>query len=158
MYPFSEVDKKRLSLRDDTFWMRRALTEAQKAFDAGEVPVGAVIVAADQLVATGSNLVEMLRDATAHAEMIALGAAMQHFDTKYLPECTLYVTVEPCVMCMGALRWSRIRRIVFGAPDVKAGYTVLAPLSPHPSCEIVGGVLADEAATLMRDFFAARRS
>lgn len=141
----------------DEHWMRLALLEAREASERGEVPIGAIIVAGDRLIAKGSNLVETLKDATAHAEMLALGAAMQYYQSKYLADCTLYVTVEPCAMCMGAIRWSRIARVVYACSDPKAGYSVLAPRAPHPRCVIEQGLLEDEARDLMQTFFAKRR-
>ena len=139
--------------------MRQALREAQLAFDAGEVPVGAVVVAGGKILARGHNQVERLNDCTAHAEMIALTAAFNGLGAKYLPDATLYVTVEPCLMCCGALYWSKIGRVVFGAADAKNGYRRVAreqwPF--HPKTELSDGLLAEECAQLMKDFFAARR-
>lgn len=137
--------------------MRRALEEAQLAFDEGEIPIGAVITDGKSVIASAHNMVERLCDISAHAEMIALSAASLHFRSKYLPQCTLYVTIEPCAMCMGALRWSQISRIVFGAEDTKAGYKRFQTGIEHPKAIVESGLLADEAAVLMRNFFAARR-
>lgn len=137
--------------------MRRALEEAQLAFDEGEIPIGAVITDGKSVIASAHNMVERLCDISAHAEMIALSAASLHFRSKYLPQCTLYVTIEPCAMCMGALRWSQIGRIVFGAEDTKAGYKRFQTGIEHPKAIVQSGLLADEAAALMRNFFAARR-
>lgn len=137
--------------------MRRALEEAQLAFDEGEIPIGAVITDGKSVIASAHNMVERLCDISAHAEMIALSAASLHFRSKYLPQCTLYVTIEPCAMCMGALRWSQIGRIVFGAEDTKAGYKRFQTGIEHPKAIVESGLLADEAAALMRSFFAARR-
>lgn len=137
--------------------MRRALEEAQLAFDEGEIPIGAVITDGKSVIASAHNMVERLCDISAHAEMIALSAASLHFRSKYLPQCTLYVTIEPCAMCMGALRWSQIGRIVFGAEDIKAGYKRFQTGIEHPKAIVESGLLADEAAALMRNFFAARR-
>lgn len=137
--------------------MRRALEEAQLAFDEGEIPIGAVITDGKSVIASAHNMVERLCDISAHAEMIALSAASLHFRSKYLPQCTLYVTIEPCAMCMGALRWSQIGRIVFGAEDTKAGYKRFQTGIEHPKAIVESGLLADEAAALMRGFFAARR-
>ena len=139
--------------------MRAALREAEGAFAAGEVPVGAVVVWDGRIIGRGSNQVERLADSTAHAEMIALTAAFQAIGAKYLPEATLYVTVEPCLMCSGAMFWSKVSRIVYGAPDVKNGYRKFTgTVSPfHPKAELLSGLLQEECATLMKDFFAARR-
>lgn len=144
----------------DEFYMRMALAEAREALDRGEVPVGAVVVSGDRIVGRGHNLVENLCDVTAHAEMQAITAASETLGGKYLTDCTLYVTVEPCAMCAGALGWSQIGRIVYGAPDDKRGYRKVygserGPL--HPKTQIMGGVLARECATLMSDFFASLR-
>ena len=141
----------------DERFMRRALEEAQLAFDEGEIPIGAVITDGKSVIASAHNMVERLCDISAHAEMIALSAASLHFRSKYLPQCTLYVTIEPCAMCMGALRWSQIGRIVFGAEDTKAGYKRFQTGIEHPKAIVESGLLADEAAALMRSFFAARR-
>lgn len=141
----------------DERFMRRALEEAQLAFDEGEIPIGAVITDGKSVIASAHNMVERLCDISAHAEMIALSAASLHFRSKYLPQCTLYVTIEPCAMCMGALRWSQIGRIVFGAEDTKAGYKRFQTGIEHPKAIVQSGLLADEAAALMRNFFAARR-
>lgn len=144
---------------DDEYFMREALRQARLAYDAGEVPVGAVVVWDNKIIARGYNQVEQLNDSTAHAEMIALTAAFNTLGSKYLPEATIYVTVEPCLMCCGAIYWSKVGRIVYGAPDVKNGYHKVAgenwPF--HPKALLSHGVLADECAQLMRDFFAARR-
>lgn len=141
----------------DERFMRRALEEAQLAFDEGEIPIGAVITDGKSVIASAHNMVERLCDISAHAEMIALSAASLHFRSKYLPQCTLYVTIEPCAMCMGALRWSQIGRIVFGAEDTKAGYKRFQTGIEHPKAIVESGLLADEAVALMRGFFAARR-
>ncbi len=140
--------------------MRLAIAEAQAAAAEGEIPVGAVVVSAGRILGRGHNQTERFGDVTAHAEMLAIGAASSATGGKYLTDCTLYVTVEPCPMCAGAIGWSQIRRIVIGAPDVKHGYTVLAPAGTgffHPKAEIVSGVLAGECAALMKDFFQRRR-
>ena len=133
--------------------MRAAISEAQKAFDKGEVPIGAVVVAGGRIVGRGHNLVETLSDATAHAEMQALTAAMNAAGGKYIPECTIYVTVEPCAMCAGACSWAQIGRIVYGAPDPKKGFSVYSGSIPHPKTGITGGVLSVECAALMGSFF-----
>lgn len=145
--------------------MRMALREAQQAFDMGEVPVGAVVVWNDKVIARGHNQVELLNDCTAHAEMIALTSAFSELGSKYLPEGTLYVTVEPCLMCCGALHWSKIGRIVYGAADDKNGYRKYVKETSdqqpqhvfHPKTLLTKGVLADTCAQLMKDFFKQRR-
>ena len=144
---------------DDNYFMKAALREAQLAFDKGEIPIGAVVVSSEKILARGHNMTEQLKDVTAHAEMIALTAAFNGLGTKFLPDCTLYVTIEPCLMCAGALYWSRVSRIVYGAEDVKNGYqkTTGSNNPFHPKTVLVKGVLQDECAGLMRDFFAARR-
>lgn len=144
---------------DDEYFMRQALREAQLAYDADEVPVGAVVVWDNRIISRGHNQVERLQDSTAHAEMIALTAAFNGIGSKYLPEATLYVTVEPCLMCCGAIYWAKLNRIVYGAADAKNGYKrVVGDNFPfHPKATLVHGVLADECALLMRDFFAAKR-
>ncbi|MBQ5693204.1 MAG: nucleoside deaminase [Alistipes sp.] len=145
------------TLQSDEKYMRMAIIEAQKAFDSDEVPVGAVIVAGGRVVARAHNLVETLTDVTAHAEMQAITAAASSFGGKYLQDCTLYVTVEPCVMCAGALAWSQIGRIVYGAADPKRGYARFGKALLHPRTEVTSGVLADECEKLMIDFFAKLR-
>ena len=145
------------SLQIDEKYMRLAIIEAQKAFDSDEVPVGAVIVAGGKVVGRGHNLVETLTDVTAHAEMQAITAAASALGGKYLQGCTLYVTVEPCVMCAGALAWSQIGRIVYGAADPKRGYARIGHQLLHPRTEVVSGVLAAECEKLMTDFFAKLR-
>lgn len=142
---------------DDAFYMKQALCEAQKAGERGEIPVGAVVVCRDRIIARAHNLTEMLTDVTAHAEMQAITAAAATLGGKYLNECTLYVTVEPCVMCAGAIGWAQVKRLVFGAEDVKRGYQRYAPQALHPKTEVVKGVLADECAALMKSFFASKR-
>ena len=146
-----------LQTNDDQRFMRLAIDEAHKAFNEGEIPVGCVIVCNGQIVGRGHNLTETLQDVTAHAEIQAMTAAMQTLGSKYLPDCTLYVTLEPCVMCAGAIGWAQIRRLVFGAPDEKRGYQLLAPRALHPKCTVVQGILEEEASALMKQFFAARR-
>ena len=140
-------------------YMMQALHEAKKAYAAGEVPVGAIIVMNDRIIARGYNQVEKLTDSTAHAEILALTAAFNFLGSKYLPEAVLFVTVQPCLMCSGALYWSKIGALVYGAEDEKNGYKKVAgDTSPfHPKTIITGGVLKDECAVLMKDFFKARR-
>ena len=133
--------------------MRQALAEARRAFDLGEVPIGAVVVWGDRIVGRGHNLVETLNDPTAHAEMQALTAAMHAAGGKYLNECTLYVTVEPCVMCAGAAAWAQVGRIVYGTSDAKRGYSAAGGKLLHPETQVTAGVLAGECAALMEDFF-----
>jgi len=143
----------------DEYFMKEALRQAQAAYDAGEVPVGAVVVWDNKIISRGHNQVEQLNDCTAHAEMIALTAAFSTLGSKYLPEATLYVTVEPCLMCCGAMYWSKLARIVYGAEDVKNGYrkTTGDNFPFHPKAELVKGIMGGECAQLMKDFFAARR-
>jgi tRNA(adenine34) deaminase len=144
--------------RDDIYYMQQALKEAHLAFDKGEVPVGAVVVAGGQIIGRGHNQVELLKDPTAHAEMIALTAAFHYIGAKYLPDATLYVTVEPCVMCAGALYWSKVGAIVWGADDEKNGHRRIAVQSPfHPKAQIRSGVLQEPCARLMKEFFQVRR-
>lgn len=144
-------------MADDNFYMRKALEEAQKAFDMGEIPVGAVVVCRDTIIAKAHNLTERLTDVTAHAEMQAITAAAEYLGGKYLNECTLYVTVEPCIMCAGALGWSQLGRLVFGASDDKRGYQRFAPQALHPKTIVVKGVMEEDCAQLMKDFFKGRR-
>ncbi len=142
---------------DDTYYMKQALGEAQKAAERGEVPVGAVVVCKDRIIARAHNLTETLTDVTAHAEMQAITAAASSLGGKYLNECTLYVTVEPCVMCAGAIGWAQTGRLVFGASDEKRGYQRYAPQALHPKTQVSQGVLADECARLMKEFFLNKR-
>lgn len=142
----------------DEYFMRKALQEAQIAFEEEEVPIGAVVVCQNKVIGRGHNQVERLRDATAHAEMLAITAASNHLGSKYLDECTIFVTLEPCSMCAGALRWVRAQRIVFGASEPKFGYSNFSRELVHPKTEVVHGVLADEASALMRTFFQSRRN
>ena len=143
----------------DEHFMMQALKEAKTAYDAGEVPVGAVIVMNERIIARGHNQVEKLNDSTAHAEIIALTAAFNFLGSKYLPGASIYITIEPCLMCSGALYWSKIGRVVFGAEDQKNGYSrVAGKVSPfHPKTVLEKGVLKQECAQLMIDFFKARR-
>jgi len=141
----------------DEYFMNIALREAEVAFEKGEIPVGAVIVLNNTLIAKAHNLTQTLNDVTAHAEMQALTAASHHLGTKYLIDCVLYVTLEPCVMCAGALYWSQIGKVVYGAPDPKRGYSLVnAPLL-HPKTEVAKGVMAKESKALLEEFFKARR-
>lgn len=141
----------------DEEYMRQALEEARRAYAEDEVPIGAVIVCNGRIIARAHNLTETLRDATAHAEMQAITAAENHLGAKYLNECTLYVTVEPCPMCAGAIAWTQMGRLVYGAEDPKRGYRRYAPGVLHPKTEVAQGLLADEAAQLMQDFFRSKR-
>lgn len=137
----------------DNDYMQMALNEAQKAFEAGEVPVGCIIVAQNRVVGRGHNLTQTLSDVTAHAEMQAITAASQALGGKYLNECTLYVTVEPCVMCAGAIGWAQLKRLVYGTKDPKRGYSLLAPDALHPKTEVATGVLEADCQQLMETFF-----
>ena len=141
----------------DEKYMRMAIEEAERALKKREVPIGAIVVAGDRVIGRGHNLVETLMDATAHAEMQAITAAMSTLGGKYLNECSLYVTVEPCVMCGGALAWSQIGRIVYGTRDEKRGYSTYSERIMHPRTEVVEGVLREECEALMKQFFATLR-
>ena len=142
---------------DDKYFMRQALVEAKAAGEDGEIPIGAVMVCRNSIIARSHNLTETLHDVTAHAEMQAITAAAETIGGKYLSDCTLYVTVEPCVMCAGALGWSQISRIVYGASDPRRGYSRIAPDALHPRTEVVSGVLEEECRQLMVDFFKNKR-
>ena len=144
-------------IQDDERYMRLALEEAKKAFVLGEVPVGCVIVANGQVVGRGHNLTETLADVTAHAEIQAITAAANTLGGKYLSQCTLYVTVEPCIMCAGAIGWAQVRRVVFGATDEKRGFSFFAPKALHPKCTISTGILQDECRELVQTFFQRKR-
>lgn len=146
-----------LALFSDDYFMREALKEAQKAYDADEVPVGAVIVCANKIIARSHNLTERLTDVTAHAEMQAITSAAHFLNGKYLTDCILYVTLEPCVMCAGALAWSQITTIVYGASDTKRGYNLVGNNLLHPKTKIISGVLAADCAELMKSFFQKKR-
>jgi tRNA(adenine34) deaminase len=153
----------------DAYFMKLALAEAARAFEKGEVPVGALVVANDRIIARGHNLTEQLTDVTAHAEMQAITAAAHHLGGKYLHDCTLYVTLEPCLMCAGALYWSQISKVVYGASDPKRGGISVFPKKRddpskipscqplHPKTQLIGGVMATEATQLLQDFFAKKR-
>ena len=143
---------------DDIRYMQLALMEAQKAYAMGEVPVGCVIVANGQVVGRGHNLTETLVDVTAHAEIQAITAAAGSLGGKYLSQCTLYVTVEPCVMCAGAIGWAQVKRVVYGAADEKRGFTVFAPNALHPKCTVLSGVLESDCRELMQSFFTQKRT
>lgn len=137
--------------------MREALKEAQKAFDADEVPVGAVVVAENRIIARAHNLTEQLHDVTAHAEMQAITSAANALGGKYLTECTLYVTLEPCLMCAGALAWSQVSKIVFGASDPKKGFSLLEKNVLHPKTEVEKGLLMEDCEKILKDFFIQKR-
>ena len=144
-------------MADDKFYMRQALVEAQKAAERDEVPVGAVVVCRDRIIARAHNLTETLNDVTAHAEMQAITAAANYLGGKYLNDCTLCVTVEPCVMCAGAIAWAQMGRLVIGAMDDKRGYQKYAPHALHPKTLVVQDVMAEECASLMKEFFKRKR-
>lgn len=144
-------------MSQDEQFMRKALIEAQAAYDEGEIPIGAIIVCRDRIISRAHNLTETLNDVTAHAEMQAITAAANALGGKYLTDCTLYVTVEPCPMCAGAIGWAQIPRIVYGAPDEKRGYRKFAPNTFHPKATVVSGVLEEECRSLMQDFFKGKR-
>ncbi|MRT94753.1 nucleoside deaminase [Ancylomarina sp. 16SWW S1-10-2] len=141
----------------DEYFMRQALEEAHKAFDEGEIPVGAIVVSNNRIIARAHNLTERLNDVTAHAEMQAITAAANYLGGKYLKDCSLYVTLEPCSMCAGALAWSQISRVVYGASDSKRGFTAFSPSPLHPRTELVTGILEMESANLVKLFFAKKR-
>ncbi len=151
------MDHDKQPTNNDEQHMRRALTEAQAAMAAGEIPIGAVIVCRDRVIARAHNLTETLHDVTAHAEMQAITAAAEQLGGKYLTDCTLYVTVEPCAMCAGAIGWAQISRVVYGAPDDKRGYRLLAPNAMHPKTTVTAGVLESDCRQLMQDFFKSKR-
>lgn len=146
-----------LEVYDDEYFMRKALDEANFAFDMGEIPVGAVVVCQQKIIARGHNYTEKLKDITAHAEIIALTAASNYLDSKYLNDCTLYVTLEPCVMCAGALAWSQIGRVVYGASDEKRGFMRFGKELLHPKTVVAAGVLEEQAVDLMKRFFLDKR-
>ena len=145
-------------MENDIRYMQLALAEAKKAYAMGEVPVGCVIVADGQVVGRGHNLTETLDDVTAHAEMQAITAATNTLGGKYLTQCTLYVTVEPCMMCAGAIGWAQVKRVVYGAADEKRGFTVFAPNALHPKCTVLSGVLESDCRELMQSFFTQKRT
>lgn len=152
------MQKKRKNfMADDNFYMKQALQEAKCAFEEDEIPVGAVIVCGDRIIARAHNLTERLSDVTAHAEMQAITAASEYLGGKYLNDCTLYVTVEPCIMCAGALGWSQIGKVVYGATDEKRGFQRFAPQALHPKTQLVSGVMEEECAALMKEFFQRKR-
>lgn len=152
-YNFEEKD----TVKEDEHYMRLALEEAKKAYDSEEIPIGAVIVCQGRIVGRGHNLTEQLNDVTAHAEMQAFTAASQTLGGKYLKECTLYVTIEPCVMCAGAAYWTQIGRIVYGAAEEKRGFTTKSNNLLHPKTKLQNGILAADCAALMKRFFENKR-
>ena len=142
-----------MDLYSDEYFMREALKEASKALEISEVPVGAVIVCKNRIIARAHNQTEKLTDATAHAEMLAVTAAANYLGSKYLTECTLFVSLEPCVMCAGALHWVQLQRLVFGASDIQRGYTLVSSPLLHPKTEVINGVLGEESKKLLDQFF-----
>lgn len=146
-----------MEIYGDEYFMKLALQEAQRAIESHEVPIGAVIASGDQLLARCHNSTEMLTDVTAHAEILAITAASQNLGSKYLKDCTLYVTLEPCVMCAGALRWSQIGRVVFAAGDDKAGFMRYGKELLHPGTQLEMGIMMEESSRLLKSFFASRR-
>ena len=151
------MNNKEESINKDEHYMQMALLEAHKALDAGEIPIGAVIVCNDVIISRAHNLTETLCDVTAHAEMQAITSAANSLGGKYLSDCTLYVTIEPCTMCAGAIGWAQITRIVYGAADDKRGYHKYAPNALHPKASVTEGILADECKQLIIDFFKDKR-
>lgn len=145
------------NLKDDAYYMGLALQEAEKAMFAGEIPVGAVVVSNGTVIARAHNLTERLTDVTAHAEMQVITMAASSLGGKYLKDCTLYVTLEPCVMCAGAIGWAQVSRLVIGAGDSKKGYSLLAPNALHPKTEVVRGVQQEKSTELIQEFFAKKR-
>lgn len=143
--------------KQDEYFMRLALKEAMAAMDEGEIPIGAVVVCRDKVIARAHNLTETLHDVTAHAEMLAITAAANQIGGKYLQDCTLYVTVEPCVMCAGALGWAQAARVVYGCEDIKRGFNTYAPHALHPKANTTKGVLKEDCAELMQTFFRLKR-
>ena len=144
-------------MNDDERFMKEALAEARTALSADEIPIGAVVVADGRIIGRGHNLTETLNDVTAHAEMQAITAASEYHGAKYLSQCALYVTVEPCVMCAGAIGWSQLGKLVYGTADEKRGYTRFAPNALHPKTKVLKGIMEDEAAQMMKDFFKEKR-
>lgn len=142
---------------NDEYYMKIALTEAKMAAEEQEIPIGAIIVCQDQIIARAHNLTETLNDVTAHAEMQAITMASDFMGGKYLPDCTLYVTMEPCIMCAGAIGWAQIGRVVYGASDEKKGFSIMAPNALHPKCQITKGILSDDCSKIVKEFFKKRR-
>lgn len=146
-----------MSIRDDEYFMREALKEAEKAYQKDEVPVGAIIVWKNKIIARSHNLIEQLNDVTAHAEMQAITAATNYIGGKYLKECTIYVTLEPCPMCAGAIAWAQLDELVFGAYDLKRGYSLFSETILHPKTKVKKAVLADECKDIIQKFFSEKR-
>ena len=143
---------------EDRHFMKVAIDEARRAYEEDEVPIGAVVVSKGRIIGRGHNLTEKLNDVTAHAEMQAITAAANYLGGKYLDDCTLYVTIEPCIMCAGAIGWSQLKRIVYGAPDAKRGFSTFTSRTPfHPKSVVVSGVMEEECAEIMRSFFSRKR-
>ena len=147
------ANSKQVDLYTDEYFMREALKEAQYAYEASEIPVGAVVVCKNRIIARAHNQTERLTDATAHAEMVAVTAAANYLGSKYLNECTLYVTLEPCVMCAGALHWVQLQKLVYGASDIQRGFSLVSTPLLHPKTTVVKGIKAQEAKALIDDFF-----
>jgi tRNA(adenine34) deaminase len=145
------------TILSDDYFMREALKEAKRAFDADEIPVGAIVVCNNRIIARAHNLTERLNDVTAHAEMQAITSAANFLNGKYLNECTMYITLEPCVMCAGALSWSQIGKIVYGASDTKRGFNLVGNKILHPKTELISGIIADECSELLKTFFQKKR-
>lgn len=143
--------------KDDAYFMGMAMEQARIADAAGEVPIGAVVVCGGEIISEGHNMTEQLDDPTAHAEMIAMTAACNAIGGKYLSDCTLYVTVEPCPMCAAAMNWAQLGRVVYGAPDVKRGYSIFSPPLLHPRTKVDSGILSDECSAIVKEFFARKR-
>lgn len=146
-----------LSIHSDEHFMQQAFLQAEQAYEEGEIPIGAVVVCAGRIIGKGYNQTERLQDPTAHAEMIAITAACEYLGAKYLQDCTMYVTIEPCPMCAGALRWSQISKIVYGAAEPKFGHRLYSPSLLHPKTEVIGGIMQAECGNLMKTFFQERR-
>ena len=144
-------------MNTDERFMRMAMNEAEQAAAEGEIPVGAIVVCKGQIISRAHNLTETLHDVTAHAEMQAITSAADYLGGKYLQDCTLYVTLEPCIMCAGAIGWAQISRLVYGASDERRGYSTFAPKALHPKCEVVKGVFEEECKQMVVDFFKSRR-
>jgi tRNA(adenine34) deaminase len=145
------------TILSDEYFMREALKEAKRAFDADEIPVGAIVVCNNRIIARAHNLTERLNDVTAHAEMQAITSAANFLNGKYLNECTMYITLEPCVMCAGALSWSQIGKIVYGASDTKRGFNLVGNKILHPKTELISGIIANECSELLKTFFQKKR-
>jgi tRNA(adenine34) deaminase len=154
---FFQINELNMNIFTDEYFMKKALQEAEKAYAENEIPVGAIIVANHQIIAKAYNQTERLQDVTAHAEMLAITAASDYLGTKYLTDCTLYVTLEPCPMCAGALAWSQIGKIVFGASDVKRGFSLIENQILHPKTSIKKGILETESQALLQQFFQEKR-